>query len=149
MFSLRSKQVKIAFCERLGLAVDRVKRLLLAILVLCFSALTTQAFAANQAPADAQPIVASTVSTTVLIDVCRRAGDQLRMDCAGYILGVYDQMSFSRLICPPDNPNGGTAQAVAVALKFLNDHPEQWHLAPFFLIGQSFKTAFPCGPRQN
>jgi hypothetical protein len=30
--------------------------------------------------------------------------------CAGYILGVYDQMSFSRLICPPSNPNGGTAE---------------------------------------
>jgi Rap1a immunity proteins len=103
----------------------------------------------TQAPARSQAIVASTVSTTVLIDGCRRAGDQLRMDCAGYVLGVYDQMSFSRLICPPSNPNGGTAQAVAVALKFLNDHPEQWHLAPVLLIEQSFKTAFPCGARQD
>jgi len=118
--------------------VYRVKRLLLAIIALCFCLSTTQAFAeANQAPASSQAIVASTVSTT------------LRMDCAGYILGVYDQMSFSRLICPPSNPSGGTAQAVAVALKFLNDHPEQWHLAPVFLIEKSFKTAFPCGARQD
>jgi hypothetical protein len=42
------------------------------------------------------------------------------------------------------NPNGGTAQAVAVVLKFLNDPPEKWHLAPFFLIEQSFEAAFPC-----
>jgi hypothetical protein len=47
------------------------------------------------------------------------------------------------------NPNGGTAQAVAVVLKFLNDPPEKWHLAPFFLIEQSFEAAFPCGVRQS
>jgi len=54
-------------------------------------------------------------------------------------------MSLSRLICPPDNPTGGSAQAVAVALKFLNEHPERWHLAPAYLVGQSFKAAFPRG----
>ena len=73
----------------------------------------------------------------------------MRMDCAGYLMGVFDQMSISHLICPPHNPNGGTAQAVAVALKFLNEHPEQWHLAPAFLVGQSFKAAFPCGVTQD
>jgi hypothetical protein len=71
------------------------------------------------------------------------------MDCAGYIMGVYDQMSLSRLICSPRNPNGGTAQAVAVALKFLNEHPEQWQLAPVYLVGQSFKAAFAGGARQD
>lgn len=99
---------------------------------------------ATEAPADAQEIMASSVSTTGLIESCRRAGDQMRMDCAGYLMGVYDQMSLSRLICPPRNPSGGTGQAVAVALKFLNEHPEQWHLAPVYLVGQSFKAAFPC-----
>ena len=103
----------------------------------------------TEAPADAQEIVASSVSTTVLIESCRRAGNQMRMDCAGYIVGVYDQMSLSRLICPPRNPNGGTGQAIAVALKFLNEHPEQWHLAPVYLVGQSFKAAFPCGAGQD
>jgi hypothetical protein len=60
-------------------------------------------------------------------------------------MGVFDQMSVSGLICPPDNPTGGTEQAIAVALKALRDHPENWHKAPVFLIGQSFKDAFPCG----
>jgi Rap1a immunity proteins len=60
-------------------------------------------------------------------------------------LGVFDQMALSRLICPPDNSTGLTAQAVAVALKFLNDHPERWALHPVFLIGESLKAAFPCG----
>jgi hypothetical protein len=91
-------------------------------------------------------IVASSMTTSDLIESCRRAGgNTLRADCAGYMLGVFDQMSLSRLICPPNNLGGGSAQAVAVALKFLNAHPEQWHLAPVFLVGQSFKAAFPCG----
>jgi Rap1a immunity proteins len=140
MFSLRSEQVKIAIYDGWGQAVYRVKRLLLAIVALCFY---LPIFA--EAPAVAQEIVVSSFSTTVLIEICRRAGDEMRMDCAGYIAGVYDQMSLSRLICPPPNPNGGTGQAVAVALKFLNEHPEQWHLPPVYLVGQSFKAAFPCG----
>jgi hypothetical protein len=92
--------------------------------------------------AAAEDVHVSTVSTTVL---CRKAGNSLRMDCAGYIMGVFDQMSVSRLICPPNNPDGLSAQAVAVALRFLNDHPERWHVSPVALIGQSFKDAFPCG----
>jgi hypothetical protein len=92
-----------------------------------------------------QPIVASSMTANELVETCQRAGDTMRADCAGYILGVFDQMSLSRLICPPENRSGGSAQAVAVALKFLNDHPERWHLAPVYLVGQSFKAAFPCG----
>jgi hypothetical protein len=84
---------------------------------------------------------ASTMDTVQLVDSCRKAGDPLRIDCAGYILGVFDQMVFSRLICPQDS-SGLTAQAVAIALKSLNDHPERWNQSPVILIGQSFKAAF-------
>jgi len=105
----------------------------------------------SQTPARAelQAIVASSVNVSDLIESCRRAGSHMRLDCAGYILGVYDQLSLSRMICPPRNLNGGSSQAVAVALKFLGDHPEQWHLAPVFLVGQSLKAAFPCGKDQG
>jgi hypothetical protein len=97
-------------------------------------------------PSFAQGIPVSTISTREVMESCRRAGDHpLRIDCSGYILGVFDQMALSRLICPPDNSTGLTAQVVAVALKFLNDHPERWALHPVFLIGESFKAAFPCG----
>jgi hypothetical protein len=78
-----------------------------------------------------------------------KIGVHFSMDCAGYILGVFDQMSLSRLICPPINADGGSTQAVAIPLKFLNEHPEQWHVAPVFLVGQSFKAAFPCGARRD
>ena len=35
-------------------------------------------------------------------------------------------------------------QAVAVPLKFVNEHPEQWHHSPALLIGEGFQAAFPC-----
>jgi hypothetical protein len=104
----------------------------------------------SQVPAAAtEPIVVSSMSTAALMDSCHRAADTLRIDCAGYIIGVFDEMSFSRLICPPNNSDGLTAQAVAVALKFLNEHPEKWHLPPVFLIEQSFKAAFPCDSNRD
>ncbi len=105
---------------------------------------------ASQVSASAdQSVVVGSVTTPELVQRCRSAGNTLLMDCAGYIIGVFDQMSVSHFICPPRNLNVVTAQAVAVALKFLNEHPEQWHMAPEFLIGQSFKTAFSCGARQD
>jgi hypothetical protein len=88
----------------------------------------------------------SSVSTAELRQACR--GDPMQFDCAGYILGVFDEMALSHLICPPENSAGLSAQAVAVALKSINDHPEKWDRAPAWLIGQSFQTAFPCSGGQ-
>src|SRR5271165_2749718 len=72
-------------------------------------------------PCFAQALHLSTVHTATVRDSCRQAGDSMQIDCAGYILGVFDQMVLSHLICPRSNPSGLTAQAVAVALKSLND----------------------------
>jgi len=98
-----------------------------------------------QAPSVAgEQFFTSRISVTELIDNCRKAGDRLlRYDCAGYFMGIFDQMSFSEQICPPQS-DVISRQAITVALKFLNDHPENWHAAPVVLIGQSFKAAFPC-----
>ena len=96
-------------------------------------------------PCFAQGLRMSTVGTTSVTDNCRHAGDPLEIECAGYILGVFDQIVLSGLICPRPNPTGLTAQAVAVALRFLNDHPEKWDQPPASLIGESFKAAFRCG----
>ena len=96
-------------------------------------------------PCFAEVFHLSTLGTATLVKTCRDAGDPLQDDCSGYILGVFDQMVLSHLICPRSNPSGLTAQAVAVALRSLNDHPEKWDQPPAFLIGESFKAAFPCG----
>jgi Rap1a immunity proteins len=97
----------------------------------------------------AQVVYLSSVNTADLIASCRKAENPLQLDCAGYILGVYDQMSISGSICPPSNPGGATTQAVAIAIKYLNDSPDRWHLSPAFLIGESFKAAFPCRKNSN
>jgi hypothetical protein len=96
-------------------------------------------------PCFAQAFQLSAVGAATVTNSCRQAGDPMRIECSGYILGVFDQMVLSQLICPPSNPSGMTAQAVAVALKLLNDHPEKWDRHPAVLIGESFKAAFPCG----
>ena len=95
-------------------------------------------------PCFAENFQLSDVGTATVTDICRKAGDPMQIDCSGYILGVFDQMVLSHLICLLSNPSGLSGQAVAVALKFLNDHPEKWALHPAFLIGESFKAAFPC-----
>jgi hypothetical protein len=98
---------------------------------------------------EAQIAVQSSVTTSVVVENCRRALNHMQMDCAGYILGVFDELSLSGQICPPVNPSGGSAQAVAVALKFLTEHPERWHLTPGFLLREAFETAFPCPKNSN
>lgn len=93
----------------------------------------------------AEPTWVSKTSTTTLINNCNAdAGNELAADCAGYILGVFDALSITQLICPPANPSGLSQQAVAVGLKHLRDHPERWNLHPSFLLVESFTAAFPC-----
>ena len=90
-------------------------------------------------------ILLSSMSTQNLMDLCPKAGStHVPVDCTGYFLGIFDQMSSSGLICPPESPLLG-AEAIVIALKSLQDHPENWHEAPVYLIGESFKAAFPCG----
>ena len=96
-------------------------------------------------PCFAQTVYLSAVNTAMVMNNCRDAATQMQFTCSGYILGVFDNMSLSYLICPPNNPGGLGGQAVAVALKFLSDHPEKWDKPPALLIGESFKAAFPCG----
>jgi hypothetical protein len=91
-------------------------------------------------PASAFTYITSATTTASLLEGCHRLAS---LECAPYILGVFDQMSYSRLICPDSTEPLGV-QFVAIAVKYLNDHPEQWHIHPVVLIGQSFKAAFPC-----
>ena len=69
----------------------------------------------SQVPATAtEAIITSSMSTAALMDGCRRAGDTLRADCAGYIIGVFDEMSSSRLICPPTRQGGRNGKRASI-----------------------------------
>lgn len=84
----------------------------------------------------------STANTTRLVASCRGV-NPLNIVCAGYITGVFDALILTEKLCPPDN-SGLTGQVVAVALKYLNDHPELWAASPAELIGDSLAPVFPC-----
>jgi hypothetical protein len=76
--------------------------------------------------------------------------------CIGYIRGVLDEIWMQQnrpddigvknvgrpKICISDDISN--AQAVKVALKYLNDNPAKLHLAANFLIRLSMEEAFPC-----
>lgn len=98
----------------------------------------------SMTPAGAQTYL-STMTTADLVQACNRPRQELAMDfCTGYILGVYDALSLSREMCPRES-SAATLQAVAIARKYLNDHPELWDRAPPYLLATAFKQAFPCG----
>jgi hypothetical protein len=84
----------------------------------------------------------SSANTARLVDSCRGV-NPLNISCAGYITGVFDTLILTGKLCPPDN-SGLTGQVVAIALKYLNDHPELWAASPAELIGDSLAPVFPC-----
>ena len=75
--------------------------------------------------------------------------------CSGYANGVIDGYDYALAtvqvkhheqvtgaFCPPDEITRG--QQYRVAVKYLNDHPEQTHRIASALIAESMQAAFPC-----
>lgn len=64
--------------------------------------------------------------------------------CNGYIMAAYDSnvIYFGNTFCMPASSTGD--QIVAVAKKYLLDHPEARHLSAAALVVQSLVQAFPC-----
>ncbi len=48
----------------------------------------------------------------------------------------------SRLVCVPDG--AGVAQIVKTVVRYLEQHPEQLHVDPSFLVLPAMMEAFPC-----
>ena len=92
-------------------------------------------------------IHASTMETAVLARQCAVTQEtSLVADmCVSYILGVYDALSTSRVICP--GPGSSTLQAVVIGRRRLAENPADWSKSAAFLIGTSLKKAFPCPKR--
>lgn len=87
--------------------------------------------------------VASTATTSLLARQCERSRDALSADfCSGYVLGTFDSLSGRKTVCPSDNVT--TEQTMAVARRYLKDHPELWDRAPSWVLEQAFKAAYPC-----
>ena len=87
-------------------------------------------------------IVLSNIHTGELALNCQDNSKQY--SCVGYISGVFDTLVLMGKICPADTSGSVAAQAVAIAVKYLNNNPEQWAIQPAFLIGNALAPVFPC-----
>ena len=69
--------------------------------------------------------------------------------CAGYIVGTSDAIRMTdevfkrNTICGP--PEVTVQQVVAIAKKYLEDHPELLNYRASSLVGTALIEAFPCG----
>jgi Ssp1 endopeptidase immunity protein Rap1a len=72
--------------------------------------------------------------------------------CMGYIAGRLDitrglnKMFNGALLCEPPGVTGD--ELLAIAIKYLSDHPEQLHFSAASLILNMYTAAFPC-PQMN
>ena len=92
--------------------------------------------------------VATVATTAHLVQNCEQStDDQIASYCSGYIMAAFDVLSQARLICPVYGVS--TKQVLAVAKKYLKDHPESWDTAPGYLLRTAFVQAFPCAKISN
>ena len=85
-----------------------------------------------------------------LLQRCESASDTAYNACVGYIMGIVDYqdtlVAWSNLdkpfFCAPGSATAG--QLVKVVTKWLNEHPEELHLAASSRTANSLSRAFPC-----
>ncbi len=107
-------------------------------------------------------IEAQSVSGNNIINVCNEDPNGM---CLGYIAGTIDGMLWASDVaalrsgatgqamrnlahsllgaCTPPSATGG--QLYAVALKYMQNHPENWHEPAYVLVHRALIDAFPCG----
>jgi hypothetical protein len=73
---------------------------------------------------------------------CRLEESQYKPFCAGYILARAEALDEERKVCLPSTVTGGQVQAVV--RKYLNEHPELWDRAGWWLVRQALVSAFAC-----
>lgn len=59
-----------------------------------------------------------------------------------YVTGVHDAYEESAQFCTPSNSTRG--QVIAIAAKYIKEHPEQWNQNPARIVLTSLQQAFPC-----
>jgi hypothetical protein len=73
--------------------------------------------------------------------------------CLGYINGSLDmtrglnKMFNGQIVCEPPGVTG--EQLIAMAIKYLSDHPEELHFSAASLVLNMYTKAFPCKKKSN
>lgn len=80
----------------------------------------------------------------LLRDINTRSGPDY-MFAMGYVAGVFDALADVTHCVTADGVTQG--QAVLIAKKYLEAHPEELHMAADELLSRAFKNAFPCAEK--
>jgi hypothetical protein len=64
--------------------------------------------------------------------------------CGAYITGVLDTLH-DRTFCLPQQV--AAAHAIDVVIRYLQDHPEKYHLPASGLVVDALTEKFPCSPQ--
>ena len=62
--------------------------------------------------------------------------------CIGYVMGIGDSLELRELICRPGGITAG--QLRNIALKHLENNPEDTHHPASYLLQNAFQEAYPC-----
>lgn len=110
-------------------------------------AMTVSASAAHAA-SPTSVVTLSSTQTGRLVQACEGVATDLRETfCTGYILAALDAFSIEGAVCPAGT-GATTITAVAVARKYLSDHPQQWGDPPIVVLRRALQDTFPC-PRHS
>jgi len=61
--------------------------------------------------------------------------------CNGFVLGVSNETT----ACRPKGATGLSAdQLRVIAIRYVNNIPQRWHVSAGTLVSEAFKQAFPC-----
>ena len=77
----------------------------------------------------------------LLKDINTKSGPDY-MFAMGYVAGVFDALADVSHCVTADGVTQG--QAVLIAKKYLESHPEELHMTADILLSRAFKAAFPC-----
>jgi hypothetical protein len=104
----------------------------------------------TSARSETRVVSLSSVKSIDLVELCERSqsGQGVQLDpCAAYILGAADALSVAGRFC--NSGNAWTIQAVAVARRYISEHPEKWGAHPYSLVEAALSQAFPCARRSG
>lgn len=62
----------------------------------------------------------------------------------GYVTGISQMLGDSKAACFPPPPKGSMRQSIAIVIKYMDAHPEQWQYNSQGIVTAALSEAFPC-----
>ncbi|NKB50251.1 MAG: hypothetical protein GKS02_12915 [Alphaproteobacteria bacterium] len=79
-------------------------------------------------------------------ETCTLEPDEYKTSvCSAFIIGIAQAGRSNKIFCMPEDVTNG--QTHAIVNSYINDNPEERHLAASELIVTSLVKAFPCQPK--